>query len=112
MRLEEKKPLKLEEAGKVKGSVKFIRIPLIIHTVLKRENSFSLQIEHVKVKRTSINIPRDAVSLKSEEIEDYIKQVYPNAQSFIIQYEERDGKLVPFCAQLFLVTRGRYNRRI
>ncbi|MHC1586593.1 MAG: hypothetical protein ACXQTV_03510 [Candidatus Hecatellaceae archaeon] len=94
--------MKLEETGKIKGSAKFIRIPLIIHTVLKRETSLSLQVEHVQVKRTSISIPKDAVKLKREEIEDYIKQVYPNAHSFIIQYEARGDELVPFCAQLFL----------
>ena len=94
--------MEVGEAGKVKGAAKFIRIPLIIHTVLRRETSLSLQVEHVQVKRTSINLPKDAIKLKREEIEDYIKQVYPNAHSFIIQYEERGEELVPFCAQLFL----------
>lgn len=94
--------MKLEEAGRAKAAAKFIRIPLIIHTVLKRENSLTLQVEHVQVRRTSISIPKDALKLRREEIEDYIKQVYPNAHSFVIQYESRGDEMVPFCAQLFL----------
>jgi len=99
--------LKLEEAGKTRVVTRFIRIPLIIHTVLKRENSLSLQVEHVQVRRTSISIPKDAFRLRREEIEDYIKQVYPNAHSFVIQYEKRGDSMVPFCAQLFLSPSGR-----
>lgn len=99
--------MKLEEAGKTRVVTRFIRIPLIIHTVLKRENSLSLQVEHVQVRRTSISIPKDAFRLRREEIEDYIKQVYPNAHSFVIQYEKRGDGMVPFCAQLFLSPSGR-----
>ena len=99
--------MKLEETGRAKSTTKFIRIPLIIHTVLKRENSLSLQVEHVQVRRTSISIPKDALKLRREEIEDYIKQVYPNAHSFVIQYENRGDGMVPFCAQLFLSPPGR-----
>ncbi|OYT55539.1 hypothetical protein CW703_04550 [Candidatus Bathyarchaeota archaeon] len=100
--------MKLEEK-KTRIETKFIRVPLIIHTILKRDNSFTLQIEHMQVRRTSINIPKNIINLGSEEIEEYIKEVYPNAKSFVIQYEERDGEIIPFCAQLFVS--GRKERK-
>lgn len=89
---------------------KFIRIPLIVHTTLKRDNSFTLQIEHLRVRRTSINIPKDMLNLNSEVIGEYIREVYPNAKSFIVQYEERDGESIPFCAQIFLAGKTRERR--
>jgi hypothetical protein len=92
-----------EEARRLKyNTAKFIRIPLIIHVVLKKDNSFNLQVEHLEVKRTSIHIPRDAINLKHQEIEDFIKQMYPEARAFVIQYEKKGEEVVPFCAQLFL----------
>ena len=97
MRLEEG-----EATKKVKGAVKFIRVPLVIHTVLKRDNTYTLQIEHVEVKRKSINLPRNILTLKPQEIEDYIKEIYPTARSFVIQYEKKGNETVPFCTQLFI----------
>ena len=94
--------MKLEGEKKIRLETKFIRVPLIIHTILKRDNSFTLQIEHLQVRRTSINLPKNILNLSSEEIGEYIKEVYPNAKSFVIQYEERDGEIIPFCAQLFV----------
>lgn len=99
----------LEEA-KSKLSAKFIRIPLIVHTTLKRENSFTLQIEHLQVRRTTINIPRDVLNLNAEIVGEHLKEVYPNAKSFIVQYEERDGESIPFCAQIFLAGKTRERR--
>jgi hypothetical protein len=95
MRLERK-----EEYVKNKGTVNFIRVPLIIHTVLRRDDSFPLHIEHLKVKRTTINIPKNIIELNSEEIGDYIKETYPQARSFVIQYEEKGEETFPICAQL------------
>jgi len=97
--------------GAKRSTAKFIRVPLIIHTVLKRENNFTLQIEHLQVRRTTINIPKNILNLGSDEIEDYIKEVYPNAKSFIVQYEEKDGEFIPFCVQLFLSGKSSRDRR-
>ena len=91
----------LEEA-KSRLTTKFIRIPLIIHTTLKRDNSFTLHIEHLQVRRTTISIPKDILSLTADVVGEYIKEVYPTAKSLIIQYEERNGGSLPFCAQIFL----------
>lgn len=102
--------MKLEGEKKIRLETKFIRVPLIIHTVLKRDNSFTLQIEHLQVRRTSINLPKNILNLSSEEIGEYIKEVYPNAKSFVIQYEERDGEIIPFCAQLFVSGKTRERR--
>ncbi|MEM3736613.1 MAG: hypothetical protein QXJ75_00760 [Candidatus Bathyarchaeia archaeon] len=91
-----------ETRRKLKSSSKFVKIPLIIHMVMKRESAFALQIEHLQVKRTTICIPRNSFSLEAEEIGDYIKEIYPTAKSFVIQYEKRGEETVPFCAQLFM----------
>jgi hypothetical protein len=91
-----------EEAKKPKITAKFVRIPMIIHTVIKRDTTFSLTIEHVQIYKTTINLPKTILSLKPEEIEDYIKEIYPNARSFVIQYEKRGEEQHPYCAQLFL----------
>ena len=99
-------PLKLEEKRKFRTS-KFLRIPLIIHTTLKRDNTLMLQIEHLQVRRTAINIPKDILEINPEDIGGFIKEIYPNAKSFIIQYESKDGCNIPFCAQLFLSGRSR-----
>lgn len=101
MRLERK-----EESVKSKSAVQLMRIPLIIHTALRRDDSFTLQIEHLKVKRANISIPRNIFELKPNEISDYIKEIYPNARSFVIQYEEKGEEIVPFCAQLILSRRS------
>jgi hypothetical protein len=98
-------PMRLEEQEaekKVKGAVKFIRVPLVIHTVLRRDETFALQIEHVEVKRKSINVPRNILTLKPQEIEEYIKEIYPTARSFVIQYEKKGNESIPFCTQLFI----------
>lgn len=98
-----------EEWVKSKSTVKFMRLPLIIHTVLRRDDFFPLQIEHLKVKRTNISIPKNILDLKPDEISDYIKEIYPHARSFVIQYEEKGEETVPFCAQLVLSRRSKRN---
>jgi len=100
------------EEKKVKSLTRFIRIPLIVHTILKRENGFSLQIEHVEVKRTTISVPKNILELSPREIGEYIKEVYPNARSLVIQYEEKEEGPVPFCAQLFLTGKSLRRREI
>jgi len=97
--------LEEEAQRKFKNPSEFIRIPLIIHTVIKREDAFALQVEHLQVKRTTICIPKDIFYLKAEDIGDYIKEIYPTAKSFVIQYEKKGGESTPFCAQLFLTRR-------
>ena len=99
------------ELEKSRLTSKFVRIPLIIHTTLKRDNSFNLHIEHLQVRRTTISIPRDILSLTADVVGEYIKEVYPTAKSFIIQYEERNRGSLPFCAQIFLSSRIRDGRR-
>lgn len=94
--------LEEEEQRRPRISAKFIRIPLIIHSVMKREDAFALQVEHLQVRRTTLCIPKNCFSLKAEEIGDYIKEIYPTAKSFVIQYEKKGDDSIPFCAQLFL----------
>ncbi|MGP3666995.1 MAG: hypothetical protein ACKD6N_03230 [Candidatus Bathyarchaeota archaeon] len=100
------------EEKKVKSLTKFVRIPLILHTTLKRENGFSLQIEHVEVKKTTIVVPKDILELSSREIGEYVKEVYPNAKSVVIQYEDKEEGPVPFCVQLFLTGKNSKKREI
>lgn len=95
-----------ESSRRPRVTAKFLRIPLIIHTVLKRDDAYTLQIEHLQVKRTTINLPRNIFGLKPEEIGDYIKEIYPNSKSFVIQYEKKGDESLPFCAQLFLTKKG------
>lgn len=96
-----------EMNSRPKLAAKFIKIPMTIHSVVKHDEASSLQIEHVQIKRASINIPKNILSLGPEEIEKYIKEVYPNARSFVIQYEKRGEESIPFYAQLFLDRRSR-----
>jgi len=101
-------PLEGEELKKSRIATKFVKIPLTIHSVLKHEQSSSLQIEHVQIKRGSISIPKNIIKLSADEIGEYIKEVYPNARSFVIQYEQRGEESIPFHAQLFLDQRSKY----
>jgi len=73
--------------------------------VLRRDDAYALQVEHLQVKRTTISLPRNIYTLKPEEISEYIKETYPEAKSFVIQYEKRGDETIPFCAQLFLTKR-------
>ena len=104
--------MELKADGEIKSirrTTKFIRIPLIIHSTLKRESAYTLQIEHLHVKRTSISIPKNAIELGPEEIGEYIKETYPSARSFVIQYEAKSDENVPFCAQLFMSGKPKTN---
>ncbi|MFQ5997857.1 MAG: hypothetical protein ACE5KO_00965 [Candidatus Bathyarchaeia archaeon] len=95
-----------EQLKSPRSTAKFMRIPLIIHTVLRRDDGYGLQIEHLQVKRTSISLPKNIITSKPEEIGDYIKEIYPEAKSFVIQYEKKGDDSSPFCAQLFLSKKG------
>ncbi|MFQ5762317.1 MAG: hypothetical protein ACE5PO_04700 [Candidatus Bathyarchaeia archaeon] len=92
-------------ARRVRVTARFVKVPLIIHTVMRHDDSYGLQIEHLQEKRTTISLPRNIYTLRPEEVGEYIKETYPDAKSFVIQYENKADQPTPFLARLILTTR-------